>query len=131
MLRDIRIVAREMRERQAKGEPPFALFLGAGASLAPRSSASSKVLDEILGVWDVPLPRSMSGEERIEAFFSLLSGALPADRNAIVQTYLSKIVASDLTDHVPRLTRRAYYPNRPGHHRAVPLPAHQWRGGDR
>lgn len=109
MYRDIRSLARRLRDACETGAPCHAVFLGAGASLASGSLTTRQALNKILSEAGVDAPETMSDVDRISAFFDLVDQASEEERYKLTVRYQSQAAPPSGYKHLARLVAEGYF----------------------
>lgn len=107
MVDSVRKLARKMRDRHDAGDPPFTLFLGIAALLAPGSLDS-----EITRFFNRSVPDEhlmTSDAERIEAYFAYLDDADRSKRAEILKWLLNAAAPSAGYRHLANLVVNGYF----------------------
>jgi len=109
MLKSVRMLARDMRERHNSGAPPYVLFIGTGASLAPGTDEISQIIEDILVDYADPYTESTSEEQQIESFFNLLENASSSKRYKILYKFHSVTTPAAGYKHLANLVLNGYF----------------------
>jgi hypothetical protein len=109
MIDNIRLLARQVRDRHKEGDPPFTIFLGLGASMAPGALVSNKVIENLPPIDFSPPLESLSDIEPIEASFKLLDNSGVDERDKILSQYLIGLAPSAGYQHLANLIVRGYF----------------------
>ena len=107
--RHIKTLADLMRQRKTAGEPPYVLFLGAGASLASGAPTTSEIVDDIVRTLGDRSPETMSAGEKVDAFYTILDGLSDAERYTVLRKYLSRAAPSAGYQHLAALVKAGYF----------------------
>jgi len=107
--RHIKTLADLMRQRKTAGEPPYVLFLGAGASIASGAPTTSEIVDDIVRTLGDRSPETMSAGEKVDAFHTILDGLSDAERYTVLRRYLSRAAPSAGYQHLAALVKAGYF----------------------
>jgi hypothetical protein len=93
----IRRLANLMRERKETGEPPYALVLGAGATLSSGCRAMSAVVQAVVGHYD------------LKRFFEIMDSLSETERYTRLQAFFQEPYPSPGYRHLAELAKIGYF----------------------
>lgn len=105
----VRSLARSMEYRKQRGESPYVLVLGAGASLSSGASSGGQIIADVTQAHSNKDIGSMTWDQKIEEFYEILDRCSRDERYAILKGHIEGKVPSEGYRTLAVLVQRGYF----------------------
>jgi hypothetical protein len=108
-MNNIEELANLMRDKKKRNQPPYALFLGAGASLASGAPNMQQIINDVVGTLGGEDPKTLSEKEKTRVFYNILDRLSSSERYSVLSKYLRHAAPSRGYLNLAQLVREGYF----------------------